>query len=208
MVDMHLDEAARRFLSGDISMDVQIALAEGSDENGRSYYLLLTAMREGAVLNRAPEILKEIIKKQAWKKWHWIGQDFTAPNFVSYLTAHPPKGVGVKLELVEKLIAGDTKAEAAFRDLTTGVKGQHHGMNHTMRRPSRIDRKAILARLRKERLDLFERVDAGELSANAAAIEAGWRKPPQTPLQKLQAAWAKATEEERAAFRATICNHP
>ena len=33
-----------------------------------------------------------------------------------------------------------------------------------------------LTRLKKERPDLFDRVCAKELSANAAAIEAGWRK--------------------------------
>jgi hypothetical protein len=43
---------------------------------------------------------------------------------------------------------------------------------------------------------LFERVVAGELSANAAAIEAGFRKV-KTPLEQVMALIPKLTEEDR-----------
>ncbi len=56
-----------------------------------------------------------------------------------------------------------------------------------------------VARLDRDRPDLAARVHAGELSANAAAIEAGFKKKP-TPLDVLSAAWRKASAEERAAF--------
>lgn len=42
-----------------------------------------------------------------------------------------------------------------------------------------------LKRLKRDRPDLFARVVAGELSANAAAIEAGFRKRPPTPLERI-----------------------
>lgn len=45
-----------------------------------------------------------------------------------------------------------------------------------------------LDRLEKERPDLYARVKADELSANKAAIEAGWRKP-KTPLETALAAY-------------------
>jgi len=57
----------------------------------------------------------------------------------------------------------------------------------------------ILARLDRDRPDLADKVVAGELSANAAAIEAGFKKKP-SPLDALTAAWRKASAEERAAF--------
>jgi hypothetical protein len=53
-----------------------------------------------------------------------------------------------------------------------------------------------LNRLRREHSELFERVVAGELSANAAAIEAGFRKV-KTPLEQVMALIPKLTEEER-----------
>ena len=47
----------------------------------------------------------------------------------------------------------------------------------------------ILRRLARERPDLLERFERGEISANAASIEAGFRKPPKprptTPLELL-----------------------
>ena len=56
-----------------------------------------------------------------------------------------------------------------------------------------------LARLDRDRPDLAERVRGGDLSANAAAIEAGFRKPP-TALKQLQGAWKRASPDERVAF--------
>lgn len=51
------------------------------------------------------------------------------------------------------------------------------------------DKPGILRRLARERPDLLERFERGELTANAAAIEAGFRKPPKprptTPLELL-----------------------
>lgn len=60
-----------------------------------------------------------------------------------------------------------------------------------------------LRRLKRDRPDLAEKVVAGEMSANAAAIEAGFRKPA-SPLKALQTAWSRASEDERAAFRAWV----
>lgn len=54
-----------------------------------------------------------------------------------------------------------------------------------------------LDRLQRHHPALYERVVAGELSAHAAAIEAGIRKPPKAGLCR---AWRQATPEERAAF--------
>ncbi len=52
-----------------------------------------------------------------------------------------------------------------------------------------VDKPGILRRLARERPDLLERYERGELTANAAAIEAGFRKPskprPTTPLEIL-----------------------
>ena len=62
-----------------------------------------------------------------------------------------------------------------------------------------------LNRLRRDAPELFERVKAGELTANAAAIEAGFRKV-KTPLEKAQAAYDKLTVEERIAFMDWLSN--
>jgi hypothetical protein len=67
---------------------------------------------------------------------------------------------------------------------------------------------AALRRLRKDRPDIHERVLAGELTANAGMIEAGFRKKREsrklTALDHLRKWWDKATPDQRAAFFAEI----
>lgn len=58
-----------------------------------------------------------------------------------------------------------------------------------------------LRRLKRDRPDLAEKVVAREMSAHAAAIEAGFRKPP-SPLKVIQSAWSRASDDERRAIRA------
>lgn len=84
---------------------------------------------------------------------------------------------------------GDRRSEEAVND---------QGDNVTLKERGNA-RSYIMARLDRDRPDLLERVVAGDLSANAAAIEAGFKKKP-TSLDVLIAAWRKASAEERAAF--------
>jgi hypothetical protein len=66
----------------------------------------------------------------------------------------------------------------------------------------------VLARLDRDRPDLAAKVRAKTISANAAAIEAGfWKKVERrkiTIIDRLLRLWAKATDDERAAFRTKI----
>ena len=62
--------------------------------------------------------------------------------------------------------------------------------------PKGNSRAYALNRLEREAPELFERVVAGELSANAAAIKAGFRKV-QTPMEAARKAIAKLTPDEK-----------
>jgi hypothetical protein len=64
--------------------------------------------------------------------------------------------------------------------------------------------RARLARDAPEALAAFERGEEGYGSIRATAIAAGILKPP-TPLADLRRAWNKASEDERATFRESIC---
>ena len=61
-----------------------------------------------------------------------------------------------------------------------------------------------VSRLKRDRPDLFEKVVAGELSANRAAIEAGFRRRARTMSENLDYLWAKATPDEQTGFLARI----
>jgi hypothetical protein len=65
---------------------------------------------------------------------------------------------------------------------------------------SRLDVPHTLRRLHRERPDLLDRVTKGELSANAAAIEAGFRRK-LTPFEQVMKLLPKLTEEERRQLR-------
>ena len=57
------------------------------------------------------------------------------------------------------------------------------------------NREGILRRLARDRPDLLERYEHGELTANAAAIEAGFRKKP-TPFEIVKAQIPKLSDAE------------
>jgi hypothetical protein len=56
------------------------------------------------------------------------------------------------------------------------------------------------AKLRAEDSDLAARVEQGELSANAAAVQKGWRKKPD-PYRQLVLWWDRASDGDRARFK-------
>lgn len=65
---------------------------------------------------------------------------------------------------------------------------------------------AALRRLRKSRSDLHARVLSGEMTANAAMVQAGFRKPkpravdPHPDFTRLCRAWERAGDDDRLAF--------
>lgn len=103
--------------------------------------------------------------------------------------------MGESLADIERLLSDDAKALARLRELTVAAKGtnQHTEIKEDADNISILPdmftakpkkRKAsagtsrayTLSRLSKDRPDLFEKVCNKELTANAAAKLAGWRK--------------------------------
>jgi hypothetical protein len=106
-----------------------------------------------------------------------------------------------------------TMAEAARADpkpthAEAGAKGGRGKKAATVRRSFREStesRSSLLRRLARDAPDVLDAFERGEhKSARAAAIAAGILKPP-TPLADLRRAWKKASAEQRATFRESIC---
>jgi hypothetical protein len=88
---------------------------------------------------------------------------------------------------------GDRRSEQARKDRVR---------NHTLdRKPaSRMgDRDRTLARLRRDDPELAARVERGEITANAAAVDKGWRQP-RTPYGDMESGWNRASDAERERF--------
>jgi hypothetical protein len=74
---------------------------------------------------------------------------------------------------------------------------KNQGCNTTLKRGTA---EHWIARLKRDqRLDLLARIEAGELSPHAAALEAGYRKV-RSQLEKLTQAWDAASVDDRKAF--------
>ena len=116
-------------------------------------------------------------------------------TFREFVEAPPLRGLGEKLSDIERLIADDAEAVVRFRELVVAghggdrksenIKADNISLDSDLfTKPAKkkadagTSRAYTLVRLKNERPDLFDRVVAKELTANAAAIEAGWRKVP------------------------------
>jgi hypothetical protein len=113
-------------------------------------------------------------------------------TFREFIEAEPLRGLGEKIDDVERLIADDDRAVTTFRKMTVDPRGGDRKSDEIKNNNIIFDsdlltpdespeKKAVqgtsraytLSRLDRERPDLFELVVQGEMSANAAAIMAG-----------------------------------
>lgn len=139
----------------------------------------------GSLENVAP-LVRRLLETEAWKKREvpQLGKEpieFT--NFSDFIVTPPLKGCGWPINKVEALIKDDPQTVALWRDAIKRPVGtnQHtieDGDNVTIHDGRGNSLSYTVSRLKRERPDLFEKVIAKKLSANAAAIEAGFRKKP------------------------------
>jgi hypothetical protein len=208
--DHDVEALAEKIRRGEeLTAEETLAIFKTADEAGLLYYELLTMVREQRALSELPIVLKKIITTGAWRRWRWVGSTFSQNSLRSYLTSPPPNGVGMPLDMVEKLIADDAEARAAYREAMVGEPGAHvpHDDNIMMRNSEQgTSLSYTVERLKRDHPELFERVVRKELSANAAAIEAGFRHKP-TPFEIAKRVWPKLTAEEREQIKAMPTDH-
>jgi hypothetical protein len=131
-------------------------------------------------LSNFPGLMKEIIETKAWERREWRGKVFELPSLLDLITRKPLEGWGEDPEKVEALIESDPEVLSMWRKETTRANHRPLKSNDNIITSSKAKQgtgKAYtLDRLSKENPDLYQSVVNGELSANAAAIAAGWRK--------------------------------
>src|SRR5437899_4682058 len=75
-----------------------------------------------------PGLLRHVLELRAWKKRIIVetGEEFSGfPNFEKYVEAHPPKGLGSKLDIIKSLVSHDPEA----RDLLDQILQRPVGTN-------------------------------------------------------------------------------
>jgi hypothetical protein len=163
------------------------------------------------LLKNFPGLLQRIIEEKAWENRKvQLRGIVTLKSLRELITLPPMEGWDEDIEKIRALLQDDPLVLQMFND---ELKEQHGGDRKSKDRQIKVDNVKLdkggnskaytVSRLQRERPDLFEAVCKNELSANAAAIQAGFRRV-KTPLDTLRSAWGKASKEEREAFRAEI----
>ena len=159
----------------------------------------------GSLMN-VPPLVKRLLVTGAWKEREvqQLGEIVRFDSFAAFIQSPPLRGCGWPLEKVEALIKDDAETLRLWRQAISEPQGRHHHDNVMMKATQGNSRAYTLDRLQRERPDLYAEVVAKKKSANAAAIEAGWRPDPNDGLTKLRRAWTTASAEERRAFLAEV----
>ena len=157
-------------------------------------------------LESVPGLIRRIITEELWRERRVeTGEIVRLNSFRELITAKSFRGWETDPAKIEAIIRDDAEVLALWREaMKEQGKRNDLGNNvpqvkeeeHPNREPRGNARAYTVSRLQSQRPDLFQRVKSGDLSANAAAIEAGWRTKP-TPLDALRKAWAKASDTER-----------
>ncbi len=169
--------------------------------------------------------LAQAVRERAWERL--TAPDGTPLDFQTFISAPYPIGIGADLDLVRRLLAVPHRREALPEHAAAMValRGEVerlvltplplHGKGAKRRGvagsnsapPTRTrggtGREYTIRRLRRDAPALAERVLSGELSAHAAAIEAGFRRRP-TPLDTALVAWRRMAPAERVTFFALV----
>ena len=147
-----VNSAAQMLSSGDVNLDTMPKL-------------ILRIIDEGMWRQRA-------IPQQRWE----LSRRFD--SFEEFVTGKPLDGLGTTVRMLLDLCRRDIHAQVAIDRATEHERGGDHTNGNNIPiapRPEGTSQAKALRRLRQKRPDLLERVVAGELSAHAAAIEAGFR---------------------------------
>ncbi|MGC1416885.1 MAG: hypothetical protein WA817_16485 [Candidatus Acidiferrum sp.] len=149
-----------------------------------------------------PGVLKRALEYEVWKEREISGLTMNGARkrvsyscFQAFAEAKPPGGLGATLDLLHRIVRGTPGEDLLTQLLKKPTGGQPGNQNAATEerettskktnvdnihvrsevRPTGTSSSAALRRLRKSRPDLHKKVLEGELSANAAAVKAGFR---------------------------------
>jgi len=164
-------------------------------------------LRRGSLnLHQFPGLLQRVIDQRLWERREVPGYGVVElKSLRELITAKPRRGWGEDPDKIEAVIKDDPKTLTLWHRAMKEKPGRKstHIVSRNRTTPTGNSRAQALDKLEREYPDLFQRVLGGELSAHAAALTAGFRKQ-KTPFEQLCHWWAKASDEDRAAFRSFL----
>jgi hypothetical protein len=144
---------------------------------------LAEALNEASSIANVPGLLKQIIGNDMWRKRYCkqTKKDVEFRRFTDFVTAHPPEGLGTNMQVLMSICrhSGDMEAVDALAQIEAMAPGgdrRSDSFKVGITNLEKNDTGYAMRRLAKDTPELHAQVLAGELSPNAAAIEAGFRK--------------------------------
>jgi hypothetical protein len=158
-----------------------VAMINTDIANDNLVQALRGALGEGQEgLKRVPDLLRAVLKEDAWQeRYDQLGRrPARFESFAAFVTRPPTEGLGGDLAMVRRLIDDDPELVDLYTKALQRPPGRPNKTleNHERYRAPTNGKEADLRRLRKDRPDLHAQVLNGELSAHAAAVEAGFRR--------------------------------
>jgi hypothetical protein len=140
-----------------------------------------SALRSGDHgLKTVPGLLKRVLSEESWREFTTQrGELVQHERFEEFVVRAPLKGLGASVELVRRVVADDPEAVDLLDRALQGRQGQRTDLVdniHKVERPAGTSQTAALRRLRKDAPELHAEVLAGNLSAHAAMVQAGFRR--------------------------------
>jgi hypothetical protein len=163
-------------------------------------------------LSSFPGLLRKVIEVKAWECRLHNGRLYELPSLRDLVTRKPPEGWGQNPDKIEALLKDSPEVLAIWEkemQLKPGPKPKADSENSSFdnikgtNASTGTSKAYTLSRLKRENAELFQQVVAGELSANAAAVKAGWRKK-LTPLESIMKLLPKLNADEVAVLIAKI----
>ena len=158
-------------------------------EAWRKVSALSSALQMGeSGLEDVPDLLAQVLADELWREFpRPRGGPARHEDFTAFVTTPPTEGLGASVELIKRLVAGH-EVEADLKRVLDGEQPlADYGTNrHTPRGDIVTSSERGNAedytrrRLARDHPDLYAQVLDGDLSANAAAIQAGFRRPTAT----------------------------
>lgn len=148
--------------------------ADPLQARGADVAMLSNALRRGgSALESVPEQIKQILRADEWRHFTTrLGKEVHHERFADFVTTAPLSGLGASVDLVRRIVANDPKA----LDLLDRALQNPTGVNViNARRPQGTAKDQALRKLRKDAPELHAEVLAGNLTAHAAMVQAGYR---------------------------------
>ena len=131
----------------------------------------------GCNFKKVAKSVRSLIERGSWRERWFNTYVVRCLAFREFITAKYPQGCGFVIEDVEKIIRDDPETMTLWREAITAPaqrmpksNGSHNNVITSKPATQGNSKSYTLTRLKEQREDLFKRVVAGELSANAAAI--------------------------------------